>query len=100
MVRPAHLYKTDGTIKDVVPSNGKYFTLKELQDMVGGLIEFVYLPKSRCMVINEEGKIMQMDFNHYATYIYQVTLESEDVILGNALITDRKYLKGEEDGQD
>lgn len=32
----AKLYKTDGTILEVVPSNGTDFQLEELQAMVGG----------------------------------------------------------------
>jgi hypothetical protein len=39
----ARLYCTDFTIKEIIPENGFYFTLKELQQYVGGLIQIIPL---------------------------------------------------------
>ena len=47
----ATLYKTDGTKVDDVNIS----TLKSMQDLVGGYIEFVYLPNKKIMIVDEEG---------------------------------------------
>ena len=57
------LYKTDGTIEDFNPANGKEFTLDEMQKAVGGYIELVYLPDNKILVVDEEGMIKQKLFN-------------------------------------
>jgi hypothetical protein len=57
------LYKTDGTIEDFNPANGKEFTLDEMQKAVGGYIELVYLPNNEVLVVDEEGMIKEKLFN-------------------------------------
>jgi phosphohistidine phosphatase SixA len=42
----AQLVKPDGTVTQVSPSNGKKFTLAELQAYVDGYIELVRLPNA------------------------------------------------------
>lgn len=65
----ANLYKVDGTIEVVHPANGKHWTLKEMQDLVGGFIEF--LPSIRAkIVVNEEGLIKGLPVNEKATALY------------------------------
>ena len=58
------LYKTDGTVIDVVPSNGRQFSLEELQKHVGGFIECVIcaVRYSRAYV-NEEGTLRRLPPN-------------------------------------
>ena len=85
----ANLIKTDITYTDVQPKNGKKFTLKELQEYVGGYIELITLPKTKeYMVINEEGKIHELPENGFATAIAQDqnAIMPTDYIAGNALI--------------
>jgi len=52
----ATFYKTTGEVEEVKPANGEKFSLKEMQDMVGGHIEIVPLPNGESVVVNEEGK--------------------------------------------
>jgi hypothetical protein len=64
----ATIYYTDGTIKEVTPANGTNFRLKEVQDIVGGYVEVVYLKGDNdIMIINEEGKLIGLERNEEAT---------------------------------
>jgi len=59
----AVLFKADGSLKSIKPKD-KYFTLKELQGLVGGLIELY--PKranNHLVVCNEEGLILGLPRN-------------------------------------
>jgi hypothetical protein len=51
----AEIYKTDGTVEFVAPANKKNFTLKEMQEIVGGYIEIIFIDADSVMVINEMG---------------------------------------------
>jgi hypothetical protein len=83
----AFIYKTDGEIIPVLPKNKKAFTLTELQKIVGGYIELIYLNDGRVMVINEEGKIDGLEYNLTATLAY-----GNDVIVGNVLVSPYKFI--------
>lgn len=50
------LLVTNDELVTIHPKNGKYFELKELQNLVGGYIEIVRLNDEDILVINEEGK--------------------------------------------
>lgn len=89
----AKIYKEDGTQKEVEPQNGKYFTLRELQEIVGGLIEMVYLKNKRVMVVNEEGKILGLDLNVEATEIVSTEIGMFDIIVGTALVCETSQIK-------
>ncbi len=52
--------------------------LSVMQQLVGGLIEPVYLTAESAMICNEEGKIKDMDANFYFE-------ETEDIIYGPVL---------------
>jgi len=80
------LYMTDGRTKEVRPSNGVHWTLEELQGFVGGYIEVVRTVDGRFMVINEMGKLKEMDLNIPATRLY--IYGRHDVILGDAVVVD------------
>jgi len=46
------IIKTDGTI---IETHDNPRSLKELQTIVGGLIQFVYLDDDKLLIVNEEG---------------------------------------------
>jgi hypothetical protein len=87
---------TDGHEEEVVPANGKYFQLKQLQNIVGGYIELVSLTapmpnglenlKDLSMIINEEGKGNSLPINEKATALFQKYYGNTDFIVGNVLI--------------
>ena len=83
----AKLYKTDGTILEVVPANGTDFQLNELQAMVGGYIEIVSAGKGKIMVLDDEGKLKGKPVNDAATMIFMKE-GYYDTIVGDALVCD------------
>ena len=83
---------TNGLHKDVEPSNGTDFSLEELKEFVGGYIEIVRLSKSQIMVVNEEGKLMGLSPNPYATLLVQIA-GHRDTIVGNVLVCDIEKIK-------
>ena len=72
---------TDESV-NVSPKNGKTFSLKELQEYVGGLIEILYLPEHRLLIINDEGKLLGLEMNVIASAIYG---RLDDFIVGDAI---------------
>ena len=88
----AKLYKADGTILEVVPSNGSDFQLDELQAMVGGYIEIVSAGKGKIMVIDNEGKLKGKPVNDAATMIF-MQAGYYDIIAGDALVCDSEMVK-------
>jgi hypothetical protein len=89
----AYIYKTNGEIIPVLPSNRSDFSLSELQSFVNGSIEIVYLDDATCMIVNEEGKLLDLKPNVEATRLYSLSKGNFDFICGNALVTPCKYIK-------
>jgi len=64
-------------------------TLEQLQKLVGGYIECITLKDGRQMIINEEGKLMDLPQNETATKIFHENfphLTEFDYICGDAII--------------
>lgn len=71
----ATLVKTDGTIVEDYDVS----TLEKLQEAVGGYIEIVTIDREMCLVVNEEGLLMGLEQNVWASMIAS-TLIVGDVI--------------------
>ena len=83
----AYQITTEGDIIEIAPKDGKEFHLTEIQELVDGLIEIVYLNNYQIMVVNEEGKVTKR-YNVYASVIadrHHALMEG-DYICGNAVI--------------
>lgn len=107
----ATFYKTDGTTEaEVRPKNGKFFTYEELQNFVGvgehTMIEIVPMPSGNSMVVNEEGKVyeLEFDYNENATKLWKLEYpiakypdNNDELIVGNALVVSEQELQSEED---
>ena len=89
----AIVIKTDGTKDALQPKNNKAFTLEELKSVVGGYIEIVQLTEDYLMVINEEGKLLDLPINVVATRVYRASRNTEDFIVGNVLICSNKEIE-------
>lgn len=91
----ALVIKPDGSKFDIMPDNGRYFVLKELQKLVGGFIELVHLPETdQLMVVNEEGKLQHLQYNPGATRVlYQNFPDGVDYICGWAVICDKRMMR-------
>ena len=86
----AELIKTNGRKRNVTPKNDTDFTLEELQKYVGGNIQIVKTNDDRLMVINEEGKIFNLDQNRRATKLYEYG--GYDIIMGDVLVIDKNQI--------
>lgn len=83
----AKILKTTGEIVRLDPPEGKKaLTLEQLQEAVGGSIEIVTTPEGRYLVVNEEGKLIGLSYNHLATIEYA---NPRDVIAGDAVLCER-----------
>jgi hypothetical protein len=79
----ALLIKSGGEKLSITPENGVFFTLKELQSYVGGYLEMLLTNDDRTLIINEEGKLKNLEINDEAT-----KLIVEKVIVGNVVVCD------------
>ena len=77
----AKLLKSNGEILQNVDIS----TLKKMQDLVGGLIEFVYLKDNQgLLVANEEGLLNDLPHNQKASSIYGRPLVGDVIQCGLA----------------
>ena len=88
----AKIYKTNGTVVETKPKNGKDFKLEELQAIVGGYIEVLSLNNKEILVCDEEGKLKDYPLNIVATEIVQ-SYGISDYIVGDVLICDNEQVK-------
>jgi hypothetical protein len=85
------VYKSNGKIEDKSFSK-KNVTLKEMQEVVGGYIEFLYLKNNLVMIVNEEGKMIGLPYNPKATLLVQEN-NINDIIVGDVLVVNQKLIK-------
>lgn len=84
--RYALLLDTDGTLKKVEPKD-KYFSLKELQEQVEGLIEmYPTYWNGHYIICNEEGLLINMEYNNLAKLILDVNLVGPVLVLPKHLL--------------
>lgn len=62
---------TNGTIEKISPKNGNMYTLEEMYKYCEtNIVEFVYLPNNRIMIVDEEGALKcNREKNWFATKI-------------------------------
>lgn len=89
MSEQAFIYTIGGEIIPILPNNNKHFNLSELQSIVEGYIEIVYLKDGRLMIINEEGKF-GLTRNQEATKLFNS--RNGDYISGNVLVTTKNFI--------
>jgi hypothetical protein len=92
----ALLFKASGRIIPVRPARGEAFTLTELQGFVGGYIEVVRGPwADRYLVLNEDGKRLDLPVNFGATILYhEAGGLRDDLVLGDVLLGSWKEIGG------
>ena len=88
----AEIIKTSGERISVKPENGTDFELHEMQEIVGGWIEIVYLRDERIMVVNEEGKVNRLEPNIVATNLL-LAQGGWDMVVGDVLVCDASMVK-------
>lgn len=92
----ATLLKTDFTMTEVQPKNGKDFTLEELQGYVGGFIQIIHSDvDDSIMVVNEDGKLCGLPENVNATIaaILKDMIGWSDRIVGDVIVCRSEEVK-------
>ncbi len=85
--------KSDGSIKDAKPMDKKKFTLQELQEAVNGMIKIIDIPFHDCYLItNEEGALLKLPINHWASQIYEGSYGLANQIVGDVLVCDKEFV--------
>ncbi len=83
------LIKANGEESEVKPSNGKEFSLKEMQTFVGGYIEIVRtFDHKNLLIVNEDGKGLELPINQVATKLYNGEESIFDEIVGDVLVAE------------
>ena len=74
--------------------------LKEAQEFVGGMVEGITFPNGDYLIINEEGKLMQLPLNPEATTLWRMTFTKDkyafgydDFVVGPAMLIKKDALK-------
>ena len=74
--------------------------LKTAQEFVGGMVEGISFPNGDYLIINEEGKLMQLPLNPEATALWRMTFTKDkyiigydDFVVGPAILIKKKALK-------
>lgn len=79
------IVKVDGTTILVVPNKGTRFTLKEVQEIVGGYVERVRLPHKAVMLVDEEGKLKSKPVNQAASEVAGQTIVGDVLLLPHGM---------------
>ena len=83
----ARLITTDGITKEVKPISGTKFSLKELQNYVGGFIQMLPLPDKSMAFCNEEGLLHNLPQNVEATSVISgIFKRPTQVFVGDVVI--------------
>ena len=56
--------------------------LKTAQDFVGGMVECITFPSGDLLIVNEEGKLMQLPLNPEATMLWRITFDNDNYVTG------------------
>ena len=89
----AEIIKTDGTRTATTPANGEYFTLEEMQAAVGGMVEIIELDDKQSMILNEEGKLLDLPYNEEADEIFHQHYSTLDYIVGDVLLCENELIR-------
>ena len=57
-------------------------SLKEAQAFVGGMVECITFPNGDLLIVNEEGKLMQLPLNPEATLLWRITFDNDNYVTG------------------
>jgi len=86
----AKIIKVDGTITTIRPGDGKLFRLKELQGLVGGYVERVFVANIQptWLIFNEDGKALGLRRNEVATQaaLMDRAIFPDDYIVGDVIL--------------
>ena len=74
--------------------------LKAAQEFVGGYVEGIPFPNGDYLIVNEEGKLMDLPLNPEATALWRATFDNDnfitgrnDFVVGPAILIKKSALK-------
>mgnify|MGYP003139571855 CR=1 FL=1 len=74
--------------------------LEQAQKFVGGMVECITFPNGDLLIVNEEGKLMQLPLNPEATLLWRITFTKDkymtgydDFVVGPAIYIKKHALK-------
>ena len=79
-----------GIMRPIHPMNGEYYTMLELQHMVGGNVEFITMG-DKVLVVDEDGKLKGKLPNQIATG-WLIMDGYNDFVAGDAALINRKHI--------
>ena len=75
-------------------------SLKEAQDFVGGMVECITWPNGDLLIVNEEGKLMNLPLNPEATALWRSHFTKDkyafgydEFVVGPAMVIQKDALK-------
>lgn len=84
--KSAIVITSEGEMTEVSPKD-KYFTLEELYKHINcDIIECVYLPENKIMIVDEEGMLKKRQLNLLATLIVSHIRKNFVIICGDVVI--------------
>ena len=91
--KSAKIIYNDKEAEDYTPKNGKTFEFDELQGVVGGHFEIVWLNDGRMIIVDEDGKSKGKAVNIPATNILRRDHYTTDSIVGTAIVCDADMIE-------
>ena len=92
--------KANGESHIIEPKNGTDFTLKEMQDYVGGTIDLVKLTDGMIFVLNDDGKLEGLEMNEQATKYFKLAYpiekyphNNDELIVGDVIYCHKSMVK-------
>ena len=89
----------DGVVTEIKPKDEKGYYLKEMYEMCNtNIVEFVYLPKNKILVVDEEGALKEgRKINWDATKLVAPIVLAQGgnpfFIFGNVMLIDQKTVQ-------
>ena len=84
----------------IIKDNKDEPDLKSAQDFVGGQVECITFPNGDVLIVNEEGKLMNLPLNPEGTALWRMTFTKDkyafgydDWVSGPAILIKHKALK-------
>ena len=75
-------------------------TYEQASEFVGGMVQGIEFPNGDYMIMNEEGKLMQLPLNPEATLLWRTTFTKDkylwgydDIVLGPVILIKKQALK-------
>lgn len=94
-MKRATIFFADGSRRQITPADGRYFSLDEMQKIVGGCIQILPLNGEMMLVVNEDGKNLAppLPVNPVVTLLTRNLIADDDLIVGDVLICSEEYLQ-------